>query len=217
MPDRPALPRDAPSTPMETPHVDSPLRQPSPRSAVIFRRPGTHSFRFSIVPFQHGRRDSNPQPVDLESTALPIELHPYSCRPCLYLAAVHLEPAIRSLPASPAASLLLSRFLVDRVLPQLRAVLFQFQPLGAASLFRGAVIPLTRFTAFQPDILARHAQTLSTITRPAPQPHSSQNTAVPKPSTAANQRPHQGAFALPSNNPTSHPACAGREVVQLPS
>src|SRR5690349_4966595 len=50
----------------------------------------------------------------------------------------------------------LPRFLVNRVLAELLAVLLEFQPLRAACFFLHAVVPQAGLGAFQPDVFAGH-------------------------------------------------------------
>ena len=88
----------------------------------------------------------NPQPPDLESGALPIELHPFVC----FL----VHPVVR------AGELLLARFLVNRVFSQFWAVLFKFQPLGTPSFLYYAIIAKTGFCTFKPNVFASHRSVL---------------------------------------------------------
>ena len=75
----------------------------------------------------------NPQPANLESAALPIELHPF-------------DP--------DHEGLFLSRLFMQRVSTKSRTILHQFQPLSSSSLFDYAVIPLPGLRALKPNILS---------------------------------------------------------------
>lgn len=68
-----------------------------------------------------------------------------------------------------AAALFLTRFLVNGVPAQFRAVLFQLQTLGTASLFRNPVVPDSRLGALQPNIFPSHDST----------PHNPQKNRIP--------------------------------------
>ena len=105
----------------------------------------------------------NPQPLDLESSALPIELHPYSVansgqvcsqRTPVPSGRISLKSTLVSLRNRCQPALFLPRFLVDRVTPKLRTVLLQLQPFCTTSLFLHAVIPHACFGAFKPDVLS---------------------------------------------------------------
>lgn len=101
-----------------------------------------------------GRRDSNPQPLVLETSALPIELHP--CGP------------MGSPPTWPP----LLRLAMECVHATARAELVQLQPRGVVSLvLPGAVRPLAARRARQRDhrsILCLRHQSLTSISRDAP-------------------------------------------------
>ena len=109
---------------------------------------------------QHGRKESNHQPPDLESGALPIELHPY--------------PGFQRTDsiAGRISRLLLTRFFVNRVLTESRAILLQFQPLGTTSFFRCPIVSVTSLGTFEPDILTGHDATpMHFNDRAEPQPN----------------------------------------------
>ena len=74
----------------------------------------------------------NPQPADLESAALPIELHPFD---------------------RDQTGLFLSRLFMQRVSTKPWTVLHQLQTLGSTSLLDYTVIPLTGLRALKPHIL----------------------------------------------------------------
>lgn len=84
-------------------------------------------------------------------------------------------------------ALLLSRFLVRRVLPFLAAVLFQFQPIGATRFFVRAIVPRCTRGAFQPDEFAHVSM-----------PHSS-----PPPSLLGGGKKYRRAYAPPLLTPGS--------------
>ena len=75
----------------------------------------------------------NPQPANLESAALPIELHPFD---------------------QDHRGLFLSRLFMQRVSTKPRAVLHQLETLSSSSLFDYAVIPLPGLRALKPNILS---------------------------------------------------------------
>lgn len=52
------------------------------------------------------------------------------------------------------------------VLSQLRAVFFEFQPLGTARFFLNAIVSITGLSAFQPNVLAGHHITLRITIQP---------------------------------------------------
>jgi hypothetical protein len=64
------------------------------------------------------------------------------------------------------APLLLPRFFVHRMLAQFRAVFLQFQTFGTTCFFLNTVIPVSGFSAFQPNIFAGHHVTLRITNQP---------------------------------------------------
>src|SRR5690606_8492847 len=102
------------------------------------------------------RRDSNPQPLVLETSALPIELHPFA-RVCRRGASASLAPVPLAGDSKHLAPLLLPVFLVHGVLALLAAELLQLQAVGAARLLGGAVIAGPALGAFKPDVFAHES------------------------------------------------------------
>src|SRR5258708_6393567 len=64
-----------------------------------------------------------------------------------------------SIPESEGTSLFLPRLFMDGVAAQLLTILLELQPLSPPRLFRGAVVPLPRIAAFQPDVFTYHITT----------------------------------------------------------
>ena len=104
----------------------------------------------------------------------------------------------RSLAGSPEAGrLLLSGFLVRRVLPLLTAELLQFQPLRPARFLLGAVVAIAAHCTLQPDVFTHdlglpYAMTLVTTPEPTVRP----------PSRIANRRFASMAIGLSGNSST---------------
>lgn len=97
---------------------------------------------------EHERKESNLQPADLESAALPIELRSFT------LTRITDKSRTDRGGKATRSMLLLTGLFVLGVLPQLLVVLAQLKTLGPTCFLGSAVIAISRLRAFQPDVFA---------------------------------------------------------------